>query len=130
MMSGTQAGEDGRGHVDVVFLHALHRVDDVVELHGHRVVVGPVKMTPNRKSFQMPVTCRMIATTKIGSDIGSMIWKKMPQKPAPSTRAALNSSSGSDDEIVAEQQRQDRHAEDGVDDDDTPSACRRCRVVA
>ena len=44
----------------------------------------------------MPVTCRMIATTKIGSDIGSMIWKKMRQKPAPSTRAALNSSSGSE----------------------------------
>ena len=33
---------------------------------------------------------------KIGSDIGSMISKKMRQNPAPSTRAALNSSGGSE----------------------------------
>ena len=33
---------------------------------------------------------------KIGSDIGSMMRKKTPQKPAPSTRAALNSSGGSE----------------------------------
>ena len=66
----------------------------------------------------MPVTWRMIATTKIGSDIGSMISKKMRQNPAPSTRAALNSSGRQRGEVVAEQQRQDRHAEDGVDDDD------------
>ena len=44
----------------------------------------------------MPVTCRIIATTKIGSDIGSMIRRKIPQNPAPSTRAALNSSSGTE----------------------------------
>ena len=55
----------------------------------------PAKMMPNRKSFQMPVTCRMSATTVIGTDIGSMMWKKMRQKPAPSTRAALKSSTGS-----------------------------------
>jgi hypothetical protein len=35
-----QPGQQRRGHVDVVFLHALHRVDDVVELHGHRILVG------------------------------------------------------------------------------------------
>jgi hypothetical protein len=28
------------GHVDVVFLHALYRVDDVVELHRHRQVLA------------------------------------------------------------------------------------------
>ena len=44
----------------------------------------------------MPVTCRMMATLKIGSDIGIMIRKNTPQKPAPSTRAALNSSGGSE----------------------------------
>ena len=38
----------------------------------------------------------MMATLKIGSDIGIMIRKKMPQNPAPSTRAALNSSTGSE----------------------------------
>ena len=56
----------------------------------------PAKTRPNRKSFQMPVTCRMTATMVIGTDIGSMMQKKMRQKPAPSTRAALNSSTGSD----------------------------------
>ena len=60
----------------------------------------------------MPVTCRMTATMVIGTDIGSMIWKKIRQNPAPSTRAALNSSIGSEAIEVAEQQRQDRHAED------------------
>src|SRR5690349_3752167 len=33
-----KAGEDGRCHVDVVFAHALDRVDDVVELHRHRII--------------------------------------------------------------------------------------------
>ena len=47
------------------------------------------------KSFQMPVTCRMMATTSIGVAIGSITDQKMRQKPAPSTRAALNSSGGS-----------------------------------
>ena len=32
----------------------------------------------------------------IGTDIGSMIRKKIPQNPAPSTRAALNSSTGNE----------------------------------
>src|SRR5260221_14035536 len=39
------------------------------------------------KSFQMPVTCRMMATTSIGVAIGSMTDQKMRKKPAPSTRA-------------------------------------------
>ena len=55
----------------------------------------PANTRPKMKSFQMPVTCRITATTMIGSAIGSMMAPKMRQKPAPSTRAALNSSSGS-----------------------------------
>ncbi|KAJ0343805.1 hypothetical protein COL154_014055, partial [Colletotrichum chrysophilum] len=55
----------------------------------------PAKTTPNRKSFQMPVTWRMTATIVTGTDMGSIMWKKTRQKPAPSTRAALNSSTGS-----------------------------------
>ena len=35
-----EAGQDGRRHVDVVGALALGRVDDVVELHGHRQVVA------------------------------------------------------------------------------------------
>src|SRR6056297_2293009 len=35
-----EAGQQRRGHVDVVFLHALDRVDDVVELDGHRILLG------------------------------------------------------------------------------------------
>ena len=56
----------------------------------------PAKTRPRMKSFQMPVTCRITATTSIGVAIGSMIDQKMRKKPAPSTRAALNSSGGSD----------------------------------
>src|SRR5262245_30372384 len=36
-----EAGEDGCRHVDVIFAHALDRVDDVVELHGHWIVRLP-----------------------------------------------------------------------------------------
>ena len=46
------------------------------------------------KSFQMPVTWRIAATTMIGADIGSITWTKICQNPPPSTRAALNSSIG------------------------------------
>ena len=46
------------------------------------------------KSFQMPVTCRMTATMMIGVDIGIITQRKMRQKPAPSMRAALKSSTG------------------------------------
>src|SRR5688572_22709422 len=35
---GNGPRQDGRRHVDVVFLHALDRVDDVVELDGHRII--------------------------------------------------------------------------------------------
>ena len=43
----------------------------------------------------MPVTWMITATMAIGTDIGSMIMTNICQKPAPSTRAALNSSIGS-----------------------------------
>ena len=47
------------------------------------------------KSFQMPVTCRMVATTKMGVDMGRITRKKIVKNPPPSMRAALNSSMGS-----------------------------------
>ncbi len=56
----------------------------------------PANTKPRMKSFQMPVTCMMTATTMIGVDIGSISCKKMRQKPPPSIRAALNSSCGID----------------------------------
>ena len=66
----------------------------------------------------MPVTCRIIATTKIGSDIGSMILKiDAPEAGAVDARR-LEQFLRQRREIVAEQQRQDRHAEDRVDDDE------------
>ena len=70
------------------------------------------------KSFQMPVTCRMTATTKIGSDIGSMIdAEDAPEAGAVDARR-LEQLDRQRREVVAEEQRHDRHAEDRVDDDD------------
>ena len=82
------------------------------------------------KSFQMPVTCMIIATTMIGSDIGSISCTKMRQKPPPSMRAALNSSSGMRRVIVAEQQRHHRHAEDRVDHTMPGSELNRCTLAS
>ena len=42
----------------------------------------------------MPVVCRMVATIRMFTDIGSMTQTKMRQNPAPSIRAAFTSSSG------------------------------------
>src|SRR5690606_30202862 len=36
---GNGARQQRRSHVDIVFLHALNGVDDVVELHGHRISI-------------------------------------------------------------------------------------------
>ena len=57
----------------------------------------PAKVRPKMKSFQMPVTCRMVATISIGVDIGSITRQKIVMKPPPSMRAALNSSCGKDE---------------------------------
>src|ERR687892_115141 len=48
----------------------------------------PAKVRPRMKSFQMPVTWRITATTSIGVDIGSMTRTKIVMKPPPSMRAA------------------------------------------
>src|SRR5690606_575867 len=32
-------GQNSCGHIDVIFLHALHGIDDVIQLHGHRKIL-------------------------------------------------------------------------------------------
>src|SRR5205814_9952062 len=54
----------------------------------------PANTRPRRKSFQMLVICMITATATMGTDMGSIRWKKMRQKPPPSMRAALKSSIG------------------------------------
>jgi hypothetical protein len=51
-------------------------------------------MTPNGKSFQMPVNCRIAATAIIGAESGKRTWRKTAKNPAPSRRAAFRISSG------------------------------------
>ncbi len=50
--------------------------------------------TPKRKSFQIWVNCQIRQTMMIGTDIGSRMRPKMVKKPAPSSRAARTSASG------------------------------------
>ena len=75
---------------------------------------APLNATPNRKSFQMLVNCQISVTIRIGVDIGSTMRQKMRQKPAPSMRAALTSSSRNGDVVVAEEQRGAGHAGQAV----------------
>ena len=42
----------------------------------------------------VPVVCKMVATIRMFTDIGSITKAKIRQKPAPSMRAAFTSSSG------------------------------------
>ena len=55
---------------------------------------APENTTPYRKSFQMAVNCQIRVTTRMGTDSGSTMRRKFSQNPAPSSCAALISSSG------------------------------------
>src|SRR3954447_9005149 len=112
-----QAGEQRGRHVDVVFLHALDGVDDVVELHGHRVDVRPRVDNPKQK---------------IVPDAGDLqddrddenrqrhrqhdLQIDAPESGAVDARG-LEQLLGDGGEIVAEQQGEDRHAENRMNDD-------------
>jgi hypothetical protein len=45
---------------------------------------GAENMTPNRKSFQMPVNWRIAATAITGTESGKRTWWKAEKNPAPS----------------------------------------------
>ena len=125
-----EARQDRCGHVDVVFLHALHGVDDVVELHRHRIGVRPgvddaeQEVVPDAGDLQDD-----------GDDEDRQRHRQhdlevdAPEAGAVDARR-LEQLLRHRGEIVAEQQRQDRHAEDGMHDDEAPEACRRGRSRA
>ena len=70
------------------------------------------------KSFQIPVTCRIVATIRIGVDIGSTIWQKNRQEAAAVDPGGVEQFLRQRRVVVAEQERHDRQAEDDVDDHD------------
>ena len=54
-----------------------------------------VRIRPNRNSFQAPMKVRTTTAISAGRASGRTTWRSTPSVPAPSTRAASSSSSGS-----------------------------------
>ena len=78
----------------------------------------PAKVRPRMKSFQMPVTWRIVATISIGVDIGSITRPEDREEAAAVDPRGIEQLARQRRVEVAEQERHDRHAEDDVDRDD------------
>ncbi|ENN89224.1 hypothetical protein RHSP_52212 [Rhizobium freirei PRF 81] len=104
-------------HVDVVFLHTLDRIDDVIELDGHRIIFRPgeddaeQEVVPDARDLQ-----------DHGDDEDRQRHGQHDaQENLPETRTvdarSLEKLHRQRREIIAEQQGQDRHTEDAVHQD-------------
>jgi hypothetical protein len=115
---GQHRGQQGGRHIHVVDLLALGRVDDVVELHGHWVVLAPgedqteQEIIPDAGGLQDQCDDEDRQRHR-----QHQLEIDAPEAAAVDTRG-LEQLDRQAAVIVAKQQRHDRHAEDGVDQHD------------
>src|SRR5215217_9053669 len=110
-----EASQDGRGHVHVVFGRALGRVDDIIEVDGHRIVLRAGKDDAEQEVVPDTGDLEDQRHHEDRQRHGQHDLEENAPEARPVDARRLEQFLWQRREVIAEQERQDGHAEDGMD---------------